>query len=59
MVQREMEHRCIQSTMTYNDTSGMMEQAQEAAESEEVRKIQPVWTTGASLKEMYRSRFMT
>jgi site-specific recombinase XerC len=59
VVQREMGHRCIQSTMTYVDTSSMMEQAQEAAESEEVRKIKPVWTTGTSLKEMFRSRFMT
>ena len=59
VVQREMGHRCIQSTMTYIDTSSMMEQAQEAAESEEVRKIKPVWTTGTSLKEMFRSRFMT
>ena len=58
VVQREMGHRCIQSTMTYIDTSSMMEQAQEAAESEEVRKIQPTWTTGASLTEMYRSRFL-
>ena len=59
MVQREMGHRCIQSTMTYIDTSSMIEQAQEAAESEEVRKIQPAWTTGTSLMEMYRNRFMT
>jgi len=59
VVQREMGHRCIQSTMTYIDTSSMMEQAQEAAESEQVRRIQPVWTTGSSLKEMYRNRFMT
>ena len=59
VVQREMGHRCIQSTMKYIDTSSMMEQAQEAAESEEVRKIQPIWTTVSSLKEMYRSRFMT
>ena len=59
VVQREMGHRCIQSTMTYIDTSSMMEQAQEAAESEEVRKILPVWTTGTSLKEMYRSRLRT
>ena len=59
VVQREMGHRCIQSTMTYIDTSSMIEQAQEAAESEEVRKIQPAWTTGTSLMEMYRSRFMT
>ena len=59
MVQREMGHRCIQSTMTYIDTSSMMEQAQEAAESEEVRKIKPVWKPGDSLQDMYRSRFMT
>ena len=59
VVQREMGHRCIQSTMTYIDTSSMIEQAQEAAESEEVRKIQPAWTTGTSLMEMYRNRFMT
>lgn len=59
VVQREMGHRCIQSTMTYIDTSSMIEQAQEAAESEEVRKIQPTWTVGTSLLEMYRSRFMT
>ena len=59
VVQREMGHRCIQSAMTYIDTSSMMEQAQEAAESEEVRKIRPVWTAGTSLTEMYRSRFMT
>ena len=59
VVQREMGHRCIQSTMTYIDTSSMMEQAQEAAESEEVRKIKPVWKPGDSLQDMYRSRFMT
>ena len=59
VVQREMGHRCIQSTMTYIGTSSMIEQAQEAAESEEVRKIKPAWTTGTSLMEMYRSRFMT
>ena len=59
VVQREMGHRCIQSTMTYIDTSSMMEQAQEAAESEEVRKIKPVWKPGDSLQAMYRSRFMT
>ena len=59
VVQREMGHRSIQSTMTYIDTSSMMEQAQEAAESEEVRKIKPIWETGESLLEMYRSRFMT
>ena len=54
-----MGHRCIQSTMTYIDTSGMMEQTQEAAESEEVRKNRPVWKPGDSLEAMYRSRFMT
>ena len=59
VVQREMGHRCIQSTITYIDTSSMIEQAQEAAESEEVRKIKPVWTAGDSLIDMYRSRFMT
>ena len=59
VVQREMGHRCIQSTMTYIDTSSMMEQAQEAAESEEVRKTVPVWNPGDSLEAMYRSRFMT
>ena len=59
VVQREMGHMCIQSTMTYIDTSSMIEQAQQAAESEEVRKIQPTWTAGTSLTEMYRSRFMT
>lgn len=59
VVQREMGHKYIQSTMIYIDTSSMIEQAQEAAESEEVKKIQPVWTPGRSLTEMYRSRFMT
>lgn len=59
VVQREMGHRNIQSTMTYIDTSSMLEQAQEAAESEDVRKIKPIWKTGESLLEMYRSRFMT
>lgn len=59
VVQREMGHRCIQSTMTYVDTSSMMEQAQEAAESGEVRKIKPMWNSGDSLTAMYRSRFMT
>lgn len=59
VVQREMGHRCIQSTMTYIDTSSMIEQAQEAAESEEVRKIKPVWTENVSLLAMYRSRFPT
>ena len=59
VVQREMGHMCIQSTMIYIDTSSMIEQAQQAAESEEVRKIQPTWTAGTSLTEMYRSRFMT
>ena len=54
-----MGHRNIQSTMTYIDTSSMMEQAQEAAESEEVRKIKPIWNQGNSLVAMYRSRFMT
>ena len=59
VVQREMGHRCIQSTMTYIDTSSMIEQAQEAVENEEVRKIKPVWTGGDSLLAMYRSRFPT
>jgi site-specific recombinase XerD len=59
VVQREMGHRNIQSTMTYIDTTSMMEQAQEAAESEEVRKIKPIWNQGNSLVAMYRSRFMT
>ena len=59
VVQREMGHRCIQSTMTYIDTSSMIEQAQEAVESEEVRKIKPVWTENDSLLAMYRSRFPT
>ena len=59
VVQREMGHRCIQSTMTYIDTSSMIEQAQEAVESEEVRKIKPVWTENVSLLAMYRSRFPT
>ncbi len=59
VVQREMGHRCIQSTMTYIDTSSMIEQAQEAAENEEVRKIKPVWTGSDSLLAMYRNRFST
>ena len=59
VVQREMGHRNIQSTMTYIDTSSMIEQAQEAAESEEVRKIKPIWNQGDSLVDMFRSRFMT
>ena len=59
VVQREMGHRCIQSTMTYIDTSSMIEQAQEAMEDEEVRKIKPVWTGSDSLLAMYRSRFPT
>lgn len=59
VVQREMGHRNIQSTMTYIDTSSMMEQAQEAAESEEVRKIKPIWKQGDSLVDMFRSRFVT
>ena len=59
VVQREMGHRCIQSTMTYIDTSSMIEQAQEAAESEEVRKVMPIWNSGDSLLTMYRNRFMT
>lgn len=59
VVQREMGHRNIQSTITYIDTSSMMEQAQEAAENEEVRKIKPIWNDGDSLLSMYRNRFMT
>lgn len=59
VVQREMGHRCIQSTMTYIDTSSMAEQAQEAAESEVVRNIKPMWNTRDSLTAIYRSRFMT
>ena len=59
VVQREMGHKNIQSTMTYIDTSSMIEQAQEAAESEEVRKIKPIWTEGDSLVAMFRNRFMT
>lgn len=59
VVQREMGHRCIQSTMTYIDTSSMIELAQEAVESEDVRKIKPVWTGSDSLLAMYRSRFPT
>lgn len=59
VVQREMGHRSIQSTMTYIDTSSMMEQAQMAAESEEMRKIKPIWKTTDSLLDMYKSRFMT
>ncbi len=59
VVQREMGHRCIQSTMTYIDTSSMIEQAQEAMENEEIRKIKPVWTGSDSLLAMYRSRFPT
>ena len=59
VVQREMGHRCIQSTMTYIDTSSMIEQAQEAAENEDVRKIKPVWTESDSLLAMYRNRFST
>ena len=54
-----MGHRCIQSTMTYIDTSSMAEQAQVAAESEEIRKIKPVWNSCDSLTAMYRNRFMT
>ena len=51
-------HRNIQSTMTYIDTTSMMEQAQEAAESEEVRKIKPIWNQGNSLVAMYSSGIM-
>ena len=59
VVQREMGHRCIQSTMTYIDASSMTEQAQVAAENEEIRKIKPAWNSCDSLTAMYRSRFMT
>ena len=59
VVQREMGHRCIQSTMTYIDTSSMIEQAQEAAESETVKRIKPIWAGGDSLLAMYQSRFPT
>ena len=45
--------------MTYIDTSSMIEQAQEAAESEEVRKVMPIWNAWDSLLTMYRNRFMT
>ena len=48
-----------QSTMTYIDTSSMIEQAQEAAESETVKRIKPIWTGGDSLLAMYQSRFQT
>lgn len=59
VVQREMGHRCIQTTMTYIDTSSMIEQAQKNAEDENVRNIKPVWKSGDSLVMMYRRKFMT
>ena len=41
------------------DTSSMIEQAQEAAESETVKRIKPIWAGGDSLLAMYQSRFPT
>ena len=40
-------------------TSSMIEQAQEAAESETVKRIKPIWAGGDSLLAMYQSRFPT
>lgn len=58
VVQREMGHRVIQSTMTYIDTRSMIEEAQEAAENDEIKKIEPIWDGSNSLYDMYKSRFM-
>lgn len=59
VVQSEMGHKSIQSTMTYIDTSSMIEQAQEAVENEEVKKIELIWNEGDNLLDIYRSKFKT